>query len=546
MSQQIPEIEESTKFNFITSIWIVPFVALIIAGWLAYQYYSEIGPEIKIIFPKNEGLQAGQSHIKYRDVPIGTVMKITLQEDGEGVAVIARMEKTAMPYLNENSKFWIVKPEVGFSGVSGLETLISGTYINMYAEKTGKFQDEHIGLEHPYRVVGGGEYYILNTPRGDNAVKVGTPVYFKNLKVGQVEYVTIALDGSSIDVIVYVDKMYVPYVHTDSKFWVRSTLDVGLANGNLDVTVAPFTDLIQGAIEFSSRGADTNYTVPTSFVFQLYKNRNIIESKKVGKGGEYIKLFEIISPDSVAKLKVGALVEYDGYNVGSVKQIKLSYDTKTHKMIGKVLLEIDTSSFATDNDDSITCANNFYQAVEEGLRAKITPTDFITGMLFVDLVFDENATKQTIMQGEHYAVLPTIKSDGGGVMNEVEKILAKLNKLPFKKLIVSIDKVFKESSEPVANANKVLLELQKTVKNINDLTGKKSFIALPDEVNKALKELTKTLRTTKKVVKGYDNNSLLTHQIAETLKVVTKTSKEMQQFLEMLNRKPNSLIFGDK
>lgn len=93
MSQQIPTIEESTKFNFITSIWIVPFIAMLIAGWLAFQYFAQLGPEIRIVFPKNEGLQAGQSQIKYRDVPVGTVKKIELQEDGDGVVVVARMDK---------------------------------------------------------------------------------------------------------------------------------------------------------------------------------------------------------------------------------------------------------------------------------------------------------------------------------------------------------------------------------------------------------------------------------------------------------------------
>jgi len=546
MSQQIPEIEESTKFNLITSIWIVPFVALIIAGWLAYQYYSELGPEIKIIFPKNEGLQAGQSHIKYRDVPIGTVMKITLQEDGEGVAVIARMDKTAASYLNKNAKFWIVKPEVGMSGVSGLETLISGTYIDMYSKKGGVFKDEHVGLDHAYRVVGGGEYYHLNSPRGDSTIKVGTPIYFKNIKVGQVEYVVLSLDGKSMDVIVFIDKIYVPYVHTDSKFWVRSILNVGLSNGSLDVTIAPFTDLIQGAIEFSSSGVDDGNSVPYAFIFPLYKNSNVIESKKIGSGGKSIKKFMLRTQDSLAKLKLNASVRYDGFDVGEVKEIKLSYEKETHQMNGEVLINIDTSVFEDPNDTNHTGEENFYQAVEEGLRAKIIPTDPITGTLFVDLVFEENATKQMITQGEHYAVLPTIESNGAGVMDEVKKVLAKLNNLPLKKLITSIDKVVNESSEPIANANKVLFDLQKTVKNINALTGKKSFSALPDEVNKALEELTKTLRTTKKVVKGYDKQSLLTHQITQTLKVVTETSKEMQHFLEMLNRKPNSLIFGDK
>jgi paraquat-inducible protein B len=177
MNQEIPEIEESTKFNFFTSIWIVPFIAVIIAGWLAYQYFTQLGPVITITFPKNEGLQAGQSHIKYRDVPIGTVKKIALDEKGSGVIVTARMDKSAIPFLNEESKFWIVKPEVGLGGVSGLDTLISGTYIEMYAKKGREFKAQFIGLDHAYRNVEGGEYFVLNTPRGDSAVKVGTTIY---------------------------------------------------------------------------------------------------------------------------------------------------------------------------------------------------------------------------------------------------------------------------------------------------------------------------------------------------------------------------------
>ncbi|SFV52637.1 Paraquat-inducible protein B [hydrothermal vent metagenome] len=545
MSQEIPEIEESTKFNFITSIWIVPFIALLIAGWLAYQYYSELGPQIRITFPKNEGLQAGQSHIKYRDVPVGVINKIELQENGEGVVVVARMDRSVTPYLNENSKFWIVKPEVGVSGISGLDTLISGTYINMFAQKNGNYKENFAGLDHAYRNIGGGEYFVLNTPRGDSSVKVGTPIYLKNVKVGQVEYVVLALDDASVDVIVFIDKRYVPYIHTDSKFWVRSTLDAGLQNGNLDITVAPVTDLIQGAIEFSTTGKESKRTVPNSFVFELYKNKNIIEGKKVGYGGKYIKTFMLHTEGSLAKLKENAAVRYEGFEVGKVKKISLSYERSTHKMRGKVLVDIDTSVFKDKNDTQHTGEENLYQAVKEGLRAQIVPTDIITGMLYVDLVFDRNDTTGVITKEGRYASLPTVGYSSGNIMASATKILDKINRLPLEKLLASLNKVVDESAKPVANANAVLIDLKKTVANLNKMTNKRSFSAMPDEVNRMLKELTRTLQTTKKVVKGYDSNSLITKQLSQTLKIVTETSKEMQQFLEMLNRKPNSLIFGD-
>jgi paraquat-inducible protein B len=105
--------------------------------------------------------------------------------------------------------------------------------------------------------------------------------------------------------------------------------------------------------------------------------------------------------------------------------------------------------------------------------------------------------------------------------------------------------VINETSEPIANANEMLIELKKSAKDLRKLTSKKTFERMPDEVDKALKELTRTLKTTKKVVAGYGNDSMLNKQLSYTLEILTKTSKEMEVFLRMLNRKPNSLIFGD-
>ena len=545
MSKQIPKIEESTKFNLLTSIWIVPVVALFIALWLVWQHYSRLGPEIRIIFPKNEGLQAGQSQIKYKDVPVGKVMKIELSEDGKGVIVYARMEKMAADYLNDTTKFWIVKPEVGVTGVSGLETLISGTYINMYAQKKSQSKEQFYGLTHAYRKNTEGEYFVLTAPEAYSVIK-GTPVYFKNLEVGQVEYVTIGQDGKSVDFIVFVSQSYVPYVHKDSKFWVMSTVDVDISSGRLDLNVAPLFNLVHSGIEFSSSGEDSNDTVPDKFSFYLYKNAALANEKKIGEGGEAVKSYKIITYDPIAKLNINAPVRYDGFDVGRVKDMQLHYDSKTHKMRGDVLLNIDTSSFA----DKKSGEENLEAAVKEGLRARVTPTDPITGLLYVDLVFvDENRTRQIENNGT-YALLPSIPMEQSGIMDGVERMITKINALPLDDLIVSLSKLAKDSDRAVKDLHQplqtILADLKESVKALKKMTTKKSFAAMPDEVNKTLKELTRTLKTTKKVLKGYDSNSLLTRQISQTLKSVTKSSQEMQQFLKMLNRKPNSLIFGDK
>ena len=538
MSEQTPFIEESSRFNLLTSIWIVPFIALLVAGWLAFQYFSERGEEIRIVFPKNEGLNAGQSQIKFRDVPIGTVQKIELQKNGNGVVVVARIDKLAKPYLNEKAKFWIVKPEVGISGVSGLDTLLSGTYINMYSETEGRFKDSFYGLKEAFHQNKEGVYYKLTAPSGFN-INRGTPVHFKNLTVGRVEYVNISLDSQNIDFIVLIQQQYVPYVHRDSKFWVTSTIDLRYANGRFDINVAPLSNLVQGGIEFSSTHEDPNDPVPDHYVFRLYKNSNAAEGTKIGKGGEFVKTFEIMTQESLSTLRVGAMVQYSGYEVGRVKDIALQYIKETHVMQGRVLVDIDTSAFAQKDDTVKKAYRNFRQMVEEGLRAKMQPSDPLTGTLFVDLGFEANVTKQTLVQGKKYALLPSVKSDAGGVMDEAEKLLQKLNALPLEQLLASLNKV-------VDNSDGLLSDLGKSVKDLNALSGKKSFQTMPDELDKTLKELTKTLATAQQTIKSYDDQSLLASQIAQTLKVVTETSKSMQQFLDMLNRKPDSLIFGEQ
>jgi paraquat-inducible protein B len=545
MSTKIPKIEESNKFNLLTSIWIVPFIAMVIAGWLAYQYFEDLGPEIEIIFPKNEGLVAGQSVVKFKNVPIGKVTKIYITEDIEGVVVVVRMNsKAAKPYMTEYAKFWIVKPEVGFSGISGLDTLLSGTYIDVYSKKGGSFRERHTGLSQPYQDSSTGEYFHLRSQEGKN-LSVGMPVFFKNLEVGKVAYKYLELNNKSVEVVIFVEKQFVSYIHSDSKFWMKNTMNVDFSKGKIDVDIAPINFLLRGGLVFSSSGEDKNSVIPKNYIFTLYKSQTEAESKTIGAVMKENREFMLHTKESISHLSDGSVVRFDGFDIGKVTDIKLSYNKTSHKMLGEVLIEIDTSVFKDKRDSNITGEENFYNAVEEGLRAKIASLDPITGAQYIDLTFNHHDSEGTIIQEKKYALLPMTTQSSTGIMTSITQILDKLNRLPLNELLTSVTKVVEASAEPVKNVNELLLDLKTTVKDINRLTSKKSFEVMPDELNKALKEMTKTLKSTSKVVKGYDSNSLVKQQLAQTLEILTKTSQEMQVFLRMLNRKPNSLIFGD-
>ncbi len=546
MSTQIPEITTSSKFNFITSIWIVPFIALIIAGWLAYQFFADRGPEIRIVFPVNEGLVAGQSVVKFRNVPIGKVTDIYVEKDIQGVVAVVRMNtKKSAPYLTEKARFWIVKPEVGLGGISGLDTLISGTYINIYSEEGGKsVRDEFVGLSHPYRDVMKGEYFHLLSFDGQD-VSVGMPVFYKNIKVGQIEYLYLGLDNKTVDTIVFIDKQYAHLVHDSSKFWIKSMVNVDFSKGNIDVNIAPLNFMLQGGIVFSSPGKDSNATVSNDRIFIIYKSRTKAESKTIGSTPKLFKEFKLYTESPTANLRVKAPVRFSGFDIGWVSNIKHTYNKELHKMSAEITIGIDTSVFEDKSENSSSGEKNLYEAVNKGLRARLDTLDLISGMLYIDLAFDNTEENISIETREKYAIFPMTKEGTASMMGSITRIMDKLSKLPLEKLVNSIDKVINEASEPIANANEMLKELKKSAADLSEMTSKKTFKTMPNEINKTIKELTRTLKSTRKVIDTYGQGSMMHEQLSYTLEILTKTSKEMEVFLRMLNRKPNSLIFGD-
>lgn len=548
MSDTIPKVKEIQKIDFLTSIWIVPLVALFIALWLGYQYFSERGPEIRIVFPKNEGLKAGQSQIKYRNVPIGKVTKIILEEEKEGVVVVARMDKEATPYMNEYAKFWIVKPEVGISGVSGLETLFSGTYIDMYSQPNGSFQSSYIGRIHPYRVMSGGEYFSLRTIDMTHIVP-GTPVFYQNIRAGQVEHINLGLDNRSTHIVIFIDKKFVPYIHTDSKFWEKSLLNIDFSKGNLDMSLATVKHLILGGIAFSSTREDSKDIVPPQHIFRLYSsktkamNQSFEERKK-------IDTFLLKMKHSISGLKVGSVVRFDGFDIGEVTAIELGYDIASKRMLADVLMEINIAVFRDKNKPEFSGEENLYNAVAQGLRAKPTPLDPLTGMLFIDLTFDHNESRSRIVVQERTAPLfPIVEHPPRGILSDLKGILAKVNRLNLEQLLETLTATIAQTKEIIDDAKtpitQTLHNLKKSTEGLKRLTNKEAFQTIPNEVKKSLKSFQTTLDMSRKVIQGYRSDGLVMRQLSETLRVISLTSEELKEFLKLLNRKPNSLIFGD-
>ena len=183
---ELPQADVQTKKQ-ISIVWLVPIVAVLIGGWLAYKGLSERGPVVTITFESAEGLEAGKTLVKYKDVKIGEVESIRFNADLSQVIVRAELVKEATPFLTENTRFWVVRPRVTASGVSGLGTLFSGAYVEMDPGKEGEPARRFKGLEIPPVVTSGipGQEFLLRaTTLG--SLDNGTPVYYRQIQVGQV------------------------------------------------------------------------------------------------------------------------------------------------------------------------------------------------------------------------------------------------------------------------------------------------------------------------------------------------------------------------
>jgi paraquat-inducible protein B len=233
-------------------IWLVPIVALAIAGWMVGRQFTNRGPEIMIEFPNGAGAEAGKTELEHKGVTIGVVRDVELKSDLSGVILHVRLTKAGAPVARAGSEFWIVHPEVSLSGIQGLETLVTGVRLKVRPGQ-GAAATRFRGLDHPPPLEdrGAGRAFVLRTEKLDR-VSAGAPVYYRGVKVGAVEATRLADDASSALARVRIYTPYVPLVRTNSQFWVAGGLDFNLGLHGLEIQASSIESLFAGGLAFAT------------------------------------------------------------------------------------------------------------------------------------------------------------------------------------------------------------------------------------------------------------------------------------------------------
>ena len=238
-------------------VWFLPLIALLVSGWLIVKSINETGPVITISFPTAEGLEVDKTKIKYLNVEIGKVTAISISDDLKTILITAQMNSTAANYLNQDTSFWVVRPQVGLGGISGLGTLLSGPYIEIKPGK-GLRADNFTGLTTPPLLKNNaeGNHFILET-NNLGSMKPGTPINFHGINVGEVLSYKLSEQADAIRLTVFINKPYDQFVRKNTRFWIDSGVDLSASADGFKVRTGPLISLLSGGIAFRAAAEDS-------------------------------------------------------------------------------------------------------------------------------------------------------------------------------------------------------------------------------------------------------------------------------------------------
>lgn len=322
------------KSHAISPIWFLPLIAALLGAWLLFQNISHKNVTITIHFDKADGIIVDKTKVRYKGVIVGTVKKIELDEQN-GVNVIANIEAHAVFLLKERSKFWLVSPKASLTSISGLDTLFSGSYINLLPG-TGDSQTEFIATtEQPITIPD--EALLINL-KSDTAssIVIGTPIFYKKIQVGEIVRVRLDDSGDFVNISAFIESRYSDLVKSSSRFWNISGLTANISRAGIDINLDSLTSLIAGGITFSSPKDDSS-VFDKQHVFELYDN--IKESHQ----GLDIS-FEL---DNTENLPVGAGILFKGHGIGRINSI--DYDAKQQLFLAQATINPAYAELVTEN-----------------------------------------------------------------------------------------------------------------------------------------------------------------------------------------------------
>jgi paraquat-inducible protein B len=541
---QHPEKPDIRKgWGGLSIIWLVPLVALLVGGWLLWRDIVSRGPEITVRFEAAEGLSAGKTAVRYRDVDVGQVTAINLADDLEHVLLTIRMNADFSDYLTDRTRFWVVRPRVSARGITGLETIVSGAYIEVLPDKSGEKSRVFVGEEEPQFIADeqDGTRFVL-TAEQLGSLGEGTPVLLRGIEVGEVLDTELDANADRVSIPVFVRKPFDALVKRQTRFWDSSGIALDLNAEGFSVRAQSVRSVLAGGINFyTPPGHEDDEMAEADTVFRLYENQEKAELLAEGYSQRYILYFD----SSVRGLSRGAPVEFNGIRVGTVESVDLEYviTQRAFRVPVVVTLEPERVNIVGGRLGDVDPQETIETLIDSGLRARLKTGSFITGQLFIDLSMHPVSPARYLGNGQgSLPELPTLPQKLDEIANSLTSLLEKVETFPIEeigiRLLGTVEGMENIVTSPALNNG--MVSLQQAAAGISTLVTNLDASVLP-ATQTALDAAREALGGVRDVTAP---TSPVRYNLEQALKELGATARSLRELTDFLEQNPSALILG--
>jgi paraquat-inducible protein B len=513
-------------------VWIVPIVTALIGAWILFYHFSHQGPEVTLITTTAEGIEGGKTTIKSRNVDVGRVESVTLSDDLNHVILKARLNPDMKKLLKGDSAFWVVKPQIGKEGISGLGTLLSGAYIELQPGRKGEEPAQYQLLDSPPLAApdAKGIRVVLDSERSGQ-LNPGDPVLFRGYRVGSVETSQFDTQTRSMHYQLFINAPYDSLVTSNVRFWKDSGVNFDMSSQGMRVEMGSLTTLFSGGVSFDvPSGWERGEQAQEHAEYTLFDDQRSIQDSLYTEHRDFVMFFS----DSIRGLSPGAPVEFRGIRLGTVSSVPFTIPGIEQQIDSDyripVLIRIEPDRFTKQLGKHFDMEAALKDALQRGMRASLKSGNLLTGALYIDLDFypNEKPWKGPRQLGG-YELLPTTSGGLAQIQQKVMMTLDKINALPLNPLI-------EEATQTLAQSKRTLAETQRTMASLNKITSSKEMQNLPADMQKTLLELNRSM-------KGFQPGSPAYTKMVADMQRLDQVMRELQPVLRTINDKSNALVF---
>ncbi|MEE9319687.1 MAG: MlaD family protein [Granulosicoccus sp.] len=549
-SPAMPVLERARDLSARFSLaWLLPLAAILFACWVLWDSYVQRGPLVRIRFDNAGGVVAGETRIRRNDVDVGTVEAVRLADDLNSVIVEARLDPQVAPYLDDNTRFWIVNARINTTEISGLGTLLSGSYIGVDWDDTqGDKQSDFIGLDQAPLTARNSPGLRL-TLNADEAgyIYVGSPVFLRQVEVGRVERRRLSDDASQVLFDIFIESPYHNSVYPETRFYGVSGMEASLDSDGATFRVESVAAFFTGGIAFENSPMPGSVPVAEDGSrFKLYDNRSAARDSLFDDTDDVRFRYVAEFSGSVKGLKTDAPVEYNGLVVGRVVSVSAGLPSEPGKKgSALVVLQFQPTRLGLHDVTGEELLDTLSQYVKKGLRVQLATGNLLTGTLIVKLVDRPEAPEAHVdIKSNSYPRLPVTQSNVEAVTKDVETLVRKLSELPLDSLVTAATELLRDTQQLVSSPDIEKLPGQLSASLTSIANAAARVESATADLPTMMSALTSASENANDVLQGLSPDSEIYVELSAAVRELRLAARSIAAFAELLEENPNAIITG--